>query len=290
MLLFTFLIGACVAVRSGVLTPMDKISAVSLIHTAKNDPSALIQMLQGADKDTLDRILGLLDELKNEAIAEQDRLTKLVDSARVNYEGAQAEEKRLTEVELEKKSIWEDADQTFTAADAKYVEAKKIHDEREPHFTKESEVFRKVLAILQNLINEQPQEKELLALGISSQGRVYQKMIENAKADPAKVNRIITIVEKLLSDTEEEFLRIKNEMNTRLGEKNEAETKKNAAFGAWQASLAQLNALKITVSQLKGAFEEAQREYDTHHAGVTAERKTLEEVIKILSEMRESQE
>lgn len=286
MFFFTFLIGACVAIQSGILKPVDqKTAAVSLIQTAKTDPHALIQMLQGADKDKLQKILNLLVELRDEAIAEQGRLTKYVADVRALYAREQKEEKRLEGVEISKKVHLDQAISAFNKANGVYTETKKEHDEGAPRLNTEIDVFNKVLRILRNLTNNQPQEKELLALGASAEGLAYQNMIDNLKADPEKLNKVISIVDNLLTQSEGELKLLVDTMNDAHSVRQQKNAIRGTAFGAWKAASALLNAQKMRVSQVKGIVEAAQKEYNTQYPVAAGEQKTLEEVIKILTSM-----
>lgn len=290
MLFFTLLIGACVAIQSGVLKPVDlQTPAVSLIQTAKNDPHALIQMLEGADKGTLKRIIALLNELDDQAEDQQDRLVKSLASANKNFALSKKEEKRLVEIEVVKKTIFNQREQEYNIANGRYTETKREHDAGSPHLTKEIGVFNKVLGILRKLENNQPQDKELVELGESTEGQVYQRMIQNLKADPKKLKKVISIVENLRTQSETELKSLKDKMDD---DKEVLDVKKKAkimAHAVWTQVKAQLGAATAQLQIHLGQLTEAKTEHDTQYPILTAERETLADVLKMLVSMLKAQ-
>jgi len=290
MIFFTVLIGVCVAIQAGVLKPVDhQKSVVSLIQTAKTDPHALIQMLEGADKETLKSILKLLNELRTESIDEQKRLTTLLANAAKNLAEGKAELSRLNTIKAKKKAELDEAVKQFNIAHGTWVETKQEYDDGSPRLRKEIGIFLQVIQILNNLVKGQPQPKGLLELGASAEGQVYSKMIENIKADPVKLKKVIAIVTKLLGQSRLELQSLKQAMDGAKAVRDDKERIKNTAFGEWRAASAAVAAQEAVVQQLTGAFQEATREHGTNYPIVTGERKTIEEVIKILNDMLKAQ-
>lgn len=290
MIFFTVLFGACVAIQSGVLKPVvHQKSVVSLIHTAKSDPHALIQMLEGADKETLKTILALLNDLRVEAMAEQARLTTLVAKATGELALGTKELKRLEGILIIKKTNLDAATKAFNTADGRWQQTKADHDAGAPRLNQEITVFTKVLVILRNMLNGQPQSKDLLELGDSAQGQVYQKMIENIKADPGKLKKVIAIVAKLLTQSKAELKSLKDTMDAAKGVRDAAFKVLVQARAEHTVAAAAVSAQKTVVQTLTGALQEAKREYDANYKVVTKERGTLEDVIKILNDMLKAQ-
>lgn len=60
------------------------------------------------------------------------------------------------------------------------------------------------------------------------------------------------------------------------------------AIASYKAARAAHTAQTAVVQQAKGALTEAQTEYNTNYPIVSKERATIEEVIKILSDMRKN--
>lgn len=290
MIFFTFLIGACVAIQSGVLKPVShEKSVVSLIQTAKTDPRALIQMLEGADKETLKTVLNLLIQLRDEAIGEQSRLTLALAKTTKSLAVAKGELQRLQGIEIAKHAEMTAALKAYNTALGVLKERKQEHDGGKPRLDKEIEVFTKVLVILRNLLNGQPQSKGLLELGASAQGQSYQKMIENIKADPEKLKKVITIVNKLLTQSKAELKLLKDQMDKAQVDKDAKFTAYKKALAVHGAARAAVTAQKTVVQQATGAFEEAKREHTAEYPVVSKERATLEEVISIINGMLKAQ-
>jgi len=291
MLFFTVLIGACVAIQSGVLKPVDlKTPAVSLIQTAKTDPHALIQMLEGADKDTLKQIIKLLRELDDEARVQQGTLVKSLALANKNFALAQKEQKRLAELEVQNKTVFKQREQEYNTANGKYTETKREHDTGSPRLTKEIDVFNRVLGILRNLLNNQPQDKELVELGESTEGQAYQRMIQNLQADPEKLKKIISIVESLHEQSETELKTLKDKMDDAkkvLDNKNRA---KMMAHALWTQVKDQLEDATSHLQVQVGRLTEAKIEHNTQYPILTSERVTLGDVLKILANMLKAQD
>jgi len=181
------------------------------------------------------------------------------------------------------------ATQEFSIAHGKYIETTREHVEGEPRLSKEIGVFEKVLRILRNLLNNQPQDKELVELGNSAEGQTYQKMIEKFQANPEKLNQVITIVENLLKQSQDELKSLEDAMNAAKVERDAKLKAKNIALGASVAADAAVRAQTMIVSQLEGALTEAQKEWNTQVPVLRSEKATLDDVMQILTEMLKAQ-
>lgn len=289
MIFFTLLIGVCVAIQSGILKPVaQQKSVVSLIETAKNDPHALIQMLEGADDKTLGEILDLLNALRTESIGEQKRLQLLLATATKKLADATTEARRLEAIKIKMGTAKSQADREFNLADGKWKETVTEYNDGKPRLDKEIEVFTKVLNILGNLLDGQPQPKALLELGLSAQGQAYQKIIENIKADPEKLKKVIGLVNKLFTQSKDELKLLKDTMQRAKMVRDAKERTQAVATASYKAATAAHTAQTAVVQQAQGALTEAQKEYNTNYPIVSKERATIEEVIKILSNMRKA--
>merc|ERR1712099_47043 len=111
---------------------------------------------------------------------------------------AESELRRVNLIKAEKEGIYNVAQDAYDAA--------------EPNLSKEINTLNKVLDTLEDLLlQNEPEQKDLIELGSSEKGKAYLKLIANVQANPEKLKKIIGFVGTLKSQAEStlEGLRLK---------------------------------------------------------------------------------
>lgn len=283
-MLFFFFIGACLSLNQDTLQPITSVRpSESLISVAKTNPRVLVEMLDGADPETINNIVAILRSLVQDGLKEmQDMVeavqnaTKLRDAKRVELtrvralEGtAESELRRVTLIKAEKEGIHNTAQDAYDAA--------------EPNLSKEINTLNKVLDMLEDLLlQNEPEQKELIELGSSEKGKAYLKLIANVQANPEKLKKIIGFVGTLRSQAEStlEGLRQKVVVAKRVLDQavGVVEKAKVALTTAKQVTASALDA----VNRAEGSLKAATQAYNTRKPILTSENKTLNEVIDLL--------
>jgi len=283
-MLFFFFIGVCLSLNQDILQPITSVRpSDSLISVAKTNPRVLVEMLNGADPDTINNIVAILRSLIQDGLKEMSDMkeavnnaTKLRDAMKVELrrvrvlEGiAQSELRRVNLIKAEKEGIYNAAQDAYDAA--------------EPNLSKEINTLNKVLDMLEDLLlQNEPEQKELIELGSSEKGKAYLKLIANVQANPEKLEKVIGFVGTLKSQAEStlEGLRLKaadakSVLDQAVGVCERAEV---ALMTAKQAGASALDA----VNRAEGSLKAATQAWNTREPILTSENKTLKEVIELL--------
>merc|ERR1719510_1399335 len=128
-------------------------SSFSLIQTAKTNPRALIKLLEGADKDTLVEIIKLLEQLREEGIAEHKRIAGILTDSKAKLQAAQLLLQALQKKEGQARIVLGEATAAFNLAEGQLTETIREHDTESPGLNKEIDIFQKVLNILNGLLD-----------------------------------------------------------------------------------------------------------------------------------------
>jgi len=283
-MLFLLLIGACVSINQDSLQPItSNAPSSSLISIAKTNPIALVEMLDGADPGAINDIVKILRTLIAEGVAEKKKiqaahakaveLKKKADIELVRLTGiegaAQSEYRRRAGIEAQKKGI--------------YDALKESTDAAEPALTNEIRILKKVLGMLNGILDQNtPDKKDLIELGSSEKGKAYLKLLANVQADPAKLKKIIGFVGTLLNEAESEW----KDMQEKLAEAKRvwaaATEARLVAQTAWQQAKAAREEQDDVVAEAEGVVEAAKKVLDTRLPVLQSEDTTLKKVIDLL--------
>jgi len=280
-----FLIGACVALKSGLLQPVPSAGTANFLQTAKTNPRALIQMLQGADPTVINTIIQLLTQLRDDSVTEENRLTTVLNSANDTLTQTKAllaaAESTLVRAEIDQ----ENKNLEYNTKLGTYNQVLQEHDEEVPTLENEISIFEQVIEVLIQLRDGASQEESLLQLEQISGAEHYQKLLEDAKADPTKIDQIIALIESLSSQSSSALNATKARLETATNELNTAKSDKDDADAALTTAQGFVSTQQTAVGEAQGKMDEAQSEYDARYTTVVGETATLNEVIGILTQM-----
>jgi len=292
MLFLLLLVNVCIASQSHLEPISRKVTVPSrtkLALIAKKDPHALLKMLDNANPDDIAQIVQLLQELIDAGKTEKAQLAQslsdaeaTVTTAREAYNAAfiaqgtaDAKHRAALDHESASKGTWEAA----TAA----------YDTEQPGLENEIAVFQQVLNILQNLLNQQPQDEALLELGSSEKGKLYQKLILKVQADPTKINQIIDLVNGLSATSESVLNSLEKTVNDTRASYDSAIDATTIASGELTAAQKETTDASDALGQAQGAFEETQKNNNDREAVIDSEETTLNEVITLLNQISDTE-
>jgi len=278
------LIGACLSMKQGSLDPMlPNGMASNMISIAKTNPRVLVELLDGADPDTINTIVQILQGLIQDLINESQKLsdditnaTRKVNTIEDKVENLQEQEgtaeatyRRLLQVEEEKKGIHQGL-----------VEA---YNDAEPSLTKEIEILDKVLKMLQELLDQnQPEEKELLELGSSERGKAYLKLIANVQANPDKLTKVIGFLGTLKVKTTTTLAALKKEVEIAEEDHKQATDERVKSDGLWQVAKKALEDGEDELAVAEGMLSSVVELQKKRQPIIQRERSTLVDVIRLL--------
>merc|ERR1719510_49657 len=162
---------------SSNLVPVNsKMPSSNLVSIAKTDPLALVQMLDGADGKAIEKIVAILRGLILDGNRELANLVKNVQDANKKVAATQKRLNELLKLEGEALSELRRRQGIQATAQGKYNAAVKAHDRAAPGLKNEIDTLKKVLGMLNDLLNDNtPSKKELLELGSTEKGKAYLK-------------------------------------------------------------------------------------------------------------------
>lgn len=282
-MLFLILIGACLSITQDSLQPFTSTMPSSLISVAKTNPQALVQMLDGADPDAINNIVKILQGLIQDGVGELSALrndisnaTKLRREATAEVDRLRGEEavagdnyRKLAGIEADKKGIYE-------ASLAAYESSK-------PGLEKELSLLQKVTDMLEDLlVQNTPEEKDLIELGSSQKGKAYLKLIANVQANPEKLEKIIGFIGTLWSKTNTTLGDLKHKVDTSLDIYEAAQRAALVGKGKWAVAVTDLENGQKALAQAEGSLAGAVDALKKREPVIKSEENTLRQVIDLL--------
>jgi len=207
------------------------LDGTSLLGMIRNDPNALVKIFETAtaDKDKVNTIIRLLGNLINEARSEVRGIGASIKKAKNETQRAKTLYQAARAHEIQSGKNYNDAKQATAKALGRLNANKKIYAAEAPTLKKESEVFYKVLRILQSLLKGKDLVEE-----DSEQVKAFISVDD--QADPVKVKRIIALLTKLLQSSNDELGKLTQNVKDAKKAWEKAVAKENDLKGIWDAT------------------------------------------------------
>lgn len=253
----------------------------TLLGRIRQDPNALLSIFDTADQDKLNTILKLLNNLINEANAEIDDINQAQVICRGKVKNATDVLNVAIADEKVFKGRYDAAARAAGQAQGVYDESLFILNRESPALTKEIAVFKKVIKILRNLLDS----GKNLAEEDSSEVRAFISLAD--QADPAKVQKVIDLVDKLLRVSLTELAALQKTVQDAQAALGLALEAKRVAYGRWVASQAAVVGAKRLLNQIQGACTQAATIGNARKVVLNEEIKTLNSVITLLKQVNQ---
>jgi len=281
---FLFLIVACLSISQDKLEPVkSKMPSTNLVSIAKTDPLALVQMLDGANPEAVGKIVAILNGLIQDGDQEYANLVKAVAVANKKVKTTQNTLRDLLELEGQALSQLQKMQKIEAVATGKYVRTLAEYRRVSPRLEKEINVLRKVLGMLQTLLNNNtPNSKELLELGSTEKGKAYLKLIANVQADPDKLRKIIGYVGTLLDEAERDLETMVNDVKQAKKVMDLAMANTRKALAKHQQAVRERKECQAQLVRDVAARDAAELIRVRRGAILAKEKKTLQQVITLL--------
>lgn len=276
MLLYSLLLTFCLAVSAE-----SSLDGTSLLGMIRKDPNALVKMFETAtaDKDVLLKIKVLLGNLVTEGQDEIERIRKDIiqskqsaDTAQTAYTKAVALEKTLSDVHGEAKKKVDTAQGVWEAID-------QVWSRESPILQNEITVFDKVITILSNLLNGKDLVEEE-----SEQVKAFIAFTD--QADPAKVKRVIAIVNKLKKASVDELTVLKSKTTQAKEDLQTATDAMDHAYGEWDAAKKDLVPKKEARDAAIGRYQAIMVSGKKRIVVLNEEFRTLNSVITLIKKLK----
>lgn len=266
----------------------------TLLGMIRKDPNALLSIFDTADKNKVDTIIQLLNNLIGEGNAEIDDINDgivacnyKVSNATEDYDNAVGNEKTFYAAHQEAKKL-------ESKANGRLMEAKTIYDRESPALKKEITVFLKVTRILNTLLTRQEPKKSLAEEHTAEEDLPEEDAAEQDtaeirafisladQADPVKVKKVIALVEKLLLASRKELLDLSKALKSAEEAYEAARVATRKAYVKWVGGQAAVVGAKKIRDTLVGECATNLKNGNARKVVVNEELKTLRHVIALL--------
>lgn len=283
-MLFFLLIGACLSIKQGSLNPiLPNGPASNMISIAKTNPRVLVELLDGADPDTINNIVKILQSLIQDLINESSRLSDDIKNATRKVHTIEDKVKNLQELEGTAEATYRRLVEVEEEKKGKHQALSEAFEDAEPGLSKEIETLEKVLEMLQKLLDQnQPEEKELLELGSSERGKAYLKLIANVQANPEKLSKVIGFIGTLKAKAMSNLDALAEKVRIAKEDHKQATDERVKSDGLWQVAKKALEDGKDELAVAKGMLSAAVELEKKRTPTIERERLTLVDVIRLL--------
>jgi len=272
----------------------------SLVEMYKQNPTRFISSMADVDPSQISSIIGMLEELKEKSEIEEARL--ISELADANKELGEASndvldaQGALSAAELVRDNAIADhgaKEKAREDREAEEANAQSVVNNQEASLEDEQTVLDQVIALLRGLLPEDfVQRKSRNLLGLASALSDPTFIAQMAKADPAKVQEIIDLLQSELDASKLREKEMRDALQAAKDAVNEAGNAVIAAKEAWTAAQATVDdidrdlASKVqTEVDAQAKKDAAQSVHDAEVEGLDDEQKVLGDVIQALKDL-----
>merc|ERR1712083_542563 len=255
---------------------LDGTSLLSKIHT---DPTFLMQMFDTADGQELQKVIDLIQELVNEGTSEISSLNDATQAALEKKNNTKQLWDKAAGAEVAAESALTAAREALAKARGVEAEARRIHERESPALEKEVDIFGKVVNILTKLL-------EGGAKSLINNTEVTAFISVSDQADPAKVQKVLDLLNKLFEASNTDLTKLSDELST--AEKNLKDSIDNEveAAGALAQAVEATKNTKQDYHEAAGEYTTVKKNGHTRIPVVTNEVATLRSLLSLLIPLR----
>lgn len=264
-----------------ISTNSPSLDGTSLLGMIRNDPNALVKIFETAttDKDKVGKILQLLNNLVDEGNQEILSITDSIANSKKAVDDALDSWQQAVGVENSRKIQMASAQRAVSAARGRLIAVQKLYDIESPGLEKEVAVFTKVLNILTNLLNgNNPEEAE------SEELKAFISVAD--QADPAKVNKIIEMINNLNKVSTDELNILKNKLQTAKNDVSKLIVAQNKAAGLYDAAVKDTLDKRSIYDKAVGSHNILSKTGQARQKVINDELTTLDNVIELLKKLQ----